>query len=526
MPALVYLKDSANQSWLLGVTDNGAETTTPILASGVSSVQLQDTVLAQNWSMTVATDGSLHIAPIGGVGAANIPVVSPSGFLYAIVVMDQAIATIVINSPCTYPFLNVINDLALRLSDPGQVFWTQAELAVYIVESLRTFNALTEIWNTEFAFTAIAGEIWFNLGLMSTSPRFRTLTDAYLYTVMEYHLLEPASGGNWTGTSQFTITDLSGALQRRRDEVIQLTGCNLGSQTLISSISGYKTTMPDTVLEAWRARFVPASDEPYTMSREDSRAFDAFEPGHLQASGTPSAYDVYTGPPNTLIVDQAPNTAGSYDVITLQSGPSFNPPAANLLGVPDDWSWVIKWGALADVLSKDSEATDRERAKYALQRFNEGIKIMNASNWLLSATINNVPVDTPSVKEMDAFLPEWENDAAAWPSVVTAGMDYCAPCPVAAGNVGVSLNLVGNAPIPVGLQDCVLVSRDVYDAILDYAQVLASFKMGGEEFAATADLEKNFYLVAKANTARRDKLAIFADLLRMEGRKQEITQPR
>jgi len=225
-------------------------------------------------------------------------------------------------------------------------------------------------------------------------------------------------------------------------------------------------------------------------------------------------------------VDTAPNVSGTYDVLALQAGLVFTPPATMLLGVPDDWAWLAKWGALADLLSRDSEATDRLRAAYCLDRYMTGLKIMKASNWLVSATINGIPVDTPSVREMDGFAPEWQNNAVAWPSLVQAGMDFVAACPIAATLAGVSMILVGNAPIPILDTDFVQISRDQFDAILDYAQVLASFKMGGEEFLSTKGLEKNFFTMAAEQNKRLLKLGLFGDMAHSAGKRQDRTQPR
>jgi hypothetical protein len=432
-------------------------------------------------------------------------------------------------------FLQARQALASRLgiiwqADPSLNYWGDAELGLYITEGLRTWSALTEPWNADYVFTPTSARVWYDVSADSTSPRFRTVTDANIYTLMEYHLLEPPTGATWSGTSQFSISDLSGALQRRRDEIIQMTGCNLAALPPIASTPNTRrTAFPDTVLEPRRARFVPdsGSGNPITLNREDNLAWDGFAPTHVQVSGTPGNWGVIAGPPLSMDVDIAPNVAGYFDVLALQSGLSFNPPAATLLGIPDDWSWVAKWGALADLLGRDSEATDRPRADYCLGRYMDGLKIMQASNWLLLATINGVPCDTPSVREMDGFSPEWQNNPGAFPSLVTAGLDLIAPCPVTgAAPTSVSCVLNGNAPVPLLNGDFVQCSRDVFDVILDYAQVLASFKMGGAEFLSTKDLEKNFAMAALAANKRLVNMGIYADLLHSEGKRQTKVQPK
>jgi hypothetical protein len=420
--------------------------------------------------------------------------------------------------------------LSARLADPNQLFWTQNEIILYIQEALQVWNCLVETWNMNFAFTATPSSVWYNFGLLANSPRLRTQTDTNIYTLMQYMLLEPPTGGTWTGTSQFSINDLSGALQRRRDEMIQAVGCNLMQlPALPSTPNTRRTIFTDSTLEPRRTRFIPDSSYggPVTLTREDTYAFDHFEPSHLQAPGMPSAWSVITGPPLSMDVDVGPNVPGSYDVISLQAGPTFSPPASSLLGVPNDWAWVAKYGALADLLGRDSEATDKARADYSLKRFMAGLEVMKQSNWIIAATLNGIPCDLESMFEKDAFDPEWEGNASAWPALVSAGMDYVAACPVpTSGVVGVSAVVIGNAPLPVGPTDYVQIGRDQFDAILDYAMTLAMFKTGGQEFAQCKALEGNFYRLAVETNKRLGNLGFFRDELGFQGRRQDIEEPR
>lgn len=430
-------------------------------------------------------------------------------------------------------FLAARNILAQRLADPNKTFWTDDELKLYLWEALRTWNALTETWNEEFVFTANSAGVWYNIGTLPGSPRQRTVLDTDLYTIMEYHLLEPPTGGVWTGTSQFSIADLQGALQRRRDEVIQVSACNLSLVPPYASVPNtFGIILTDNTLQPWRARFLPDSSTtnygpPVTLTREDRRAWDAFEPDHLQTDGLPGSWTVGNGPPLSLDVDVAPNVPGTYELISLLSGPTFAPPAGTLLGVPDDWSWVCKWGALSDLLSRESEATDRPRAAFCLQRYMSGLAAMKASNWLILAEINGVPVDTPSLSEMDQYSPEWQENET-WPTLVVAGIDYVAPVPVSrnAQILSVELAVTGNAPLPILDNDFVQVSRDVFDSILNYAQVLAAFKQGGQEFEDTLQLLEEFAIAAEQTNKRIANMGLFSDVLKAQGKRQDINVSR
>lgn len=421
--------------------------------------------------------------------------------------------------------------LAQRLADTGNQFWADAELGAYIWEALRTWNAFTAIWTADFAFTAplTNGQIWYSVPALTGSPRARTVTDTSIYTMMEYHLLEPATGGTWTGSPQFSISDLAGALQRRRDEILQATGVNLTNGPLATTPGIRRTILPDTTLEVRRARWIPTIGTPNTLRRSDALAFEYFEPNYLQTNGTPEEYNVMSDPPLSFDVDVAPNTAGSYDLVTLQSGVVLAPPTATVLELPDDWCWLAKWAALSDLLGRDSEATDLPRADYCRKRYDSSLKLMQMLPWLFWGSVNNVPVDTASVYEMDSFAVEWDSTGSPYPAIVTAGVDFMAVAPVpptTATPVGVGMMLVGNAPVPVLDGEFVQVSRDQVDVILDYAQHIAAFKMGGAEFLSTKPLYDNFITAAAATNSRIGELGIFRDLMLEEGQRQDENQPR
>ena len=424
-----------------------------------------------------------------------------------------------------------VNALQGRLQ--SNTFWSFPECQVYLTESLRVWSALTDGQQqgvSDFVFTA-AGSTWNNLGTLANSPRLRTVTDQNLYAQMLYMLLEPQlNAGVWAGTNQFNLPALQFALQKRVTEVIQACATNLANLSPINYIPGTRRiALPDTILESVRMRIVPQRSPvdygpPLTMTREDTQAFQYFEPGYLQTFDIPTSWSEASEPPIAIDVNNAPNIPGTYDLIALQSGPVFNPPAASLLGIPDDWSWVPMYGALADLLSSDPERSDPERAAYCLKRFTDGIEIMRQSNWLLQAAINGVAVSTPSLFSKDWTSPEWQDDPNQWPCLVQAGMDLVCAAPAASQSVNVTL--VGNAPVPLAGGDFLQIPRDVFDVILSYAEHLATFKEGGEEWSSKQGLEMDFYRAAAETNKRLEKIGIYDDILHSQGQKQNMDQPR
>jgi hypothetical protein len=440
--------------------------------------------------------------------------------------------------------------LASRLADPGKVFWIDKELGFYLREALMTWNALTNIWNAPFNLTPVANQIWYPLANQPGYPRVRTITDQYLEILMAFHLLENGLGfggfgfnfgfnfgfGSSMGTGMFTLQQMSDALQRRRDEINQLTACNIVEIQVPTTPNTRQNLFPDTTLSPIRARFVPAIGSPTTLWRNDDLAFEYFSTGYLQGQpgpgqspGTgPKAYGVVDSAPLGFGVDFPPSLPGYYEFLVNQSGPVLTPPNATVLGIPDDFTWVAKWGALSDLLGMESEATDPARADYCLQRYRDGITIMQKAPWILLGQIDGVPVDTISVAEMDDYAINWDSTPKSR-CIVSPGLDFLALSPVPGtpppALPGAQITVVGNAPLPVFDGDFVQVTRDSYDAILDYAQHLADFKMGGADFAQSRELAKNFFLAAIATNSRLGQLGLFRDLLIGQGMRQKEIEP-
>lgn len=489
----------------------------------------------------------------------------------------------------TYSWLTktaAVSALQGRLNNSG--FWTDTECWVYLSESLRHWNGLTEQWNAPFNINNANGQ-WINTGTLTGSPRLRSMTDQTLYGQMCYMLLEPQLvAGAWAGTSQFTLANLQNALQKRTQEVIQATSCNLSQLSALAATPGTRrTTLADTVLEPRRIRFLalmaqtsgtasssasavtvgsatgiqtgqvitgtgiqigtfvtgmtglvasislPTSGAvsgqiqcylPITLTREDALAFQSFEPEYQQTAGFPQSWAIASEPPLAFDVDIAPTTPGYFDVLALNAGPTFAPPASSLLGLPDDWSMVPMYGALADVLGAESEATDRQRSAYCMERYTQMLEMMKRSNWLLDTNINGATADTTSLAEMDSLAVGWEQSQMNLPAVIEAGIDLVAPVPGVSQQV--SLQLVGNAPLLDSTNTYVQVSRDDIEAVLNYAQHVASFKQGGSEFTNTVPLLKDFYRAAASVNRRWATYGIFVEVLRAQGKLQEEAQPK
>ena len=426
-------------------------------------------------------------------------------------------------------FGGAIAELSLRLGDEDNVRWTATECGLYIIEALRFWNALTAYWAEPYVidFEQEAGQNWYPAN-GTGSPRQPTLTDTDIYTMIEYHLLEPPSGGTWTGTDQFSITDLSQACSRRRNEILQAAACNMVETSLNVAPNTSAVQLVDTVLDVRRVRWVPAAGlgSPVTLGRGDSRSFQYFTARYPQSTDNPLRWDVIGSPPQTVTLDTKVNVPSALQVLGITGAADFDPPTASPLLMPDDWAWALKFGAMADILSKEQEGKDLQRAQYSRQRYEQGLKLMMHMPWVLQGFINGIPVAVQSVAGADRTNYEWQSRATAFPEIVVGGIDLYAVSPVPNDSLSISLMVVANAPIPANDDADIQVPRDVMDAILSEAQHLALIKQGGQEFADSIKLHQEFIGMALKTNSRLEQSGIFATTIRPPVDRQEQEQPR
>jgi len=414
--------------------------------------------------------------------------------------------------------------LSARLFDTSQQQWPAAELTYYIVESLRSFNALTSFWRAEFPFSLSQATNWYDLTSLSGSLRPFTVTDQYLTNILEYHLLEPLtsltpSSGTpalWTGSAQFSLFDIYGALTRRQNDTLGASGCTL-TRTLVSApIVRTGIILADTAIDirrvAWIPRIISPQDyDTQIMRQTDAWAKKAFDYNYTTSpQQPPRTWMQNTEPPPRFDVDYIPPVPGQYETITVNSGPASNATSYQTMKIPDDWSWVVKWGAMSDLLGKDSQAADPLRADYCLKRYQEGLLLMNSSPAVLAMQLNGLPITVDAVKNGDNFNPSWQSLTQGSPqSCYVAGLNLVGFATPDAGAYGALATVVQNAPVPVAPTDYIQTDRSNYDAILDEAQHLAAFKLGGAEFTRTMLLHANFMARAALYNSKLKAMGTF-----------------
>lgn len=98
--------------------------------------------------------------------------------------------------------------------------------------------------------------------------------------------------------------------------------------------------------------------------------------------------------------------------------------------------------------------------------------------------------------------------------------------PPDSGPYSIQLDVIQNAPIPVDPADKIQIGREELDALTDYVQHLAMFKMGGSEFLDTAPFYDRFLRVAGLYNERLKAAVDFAEPMSDRAIRDEILVPR
>lgn len=416
--------------------------------------------------------------------------------------------------------------LSEMLGDTGKVFWTDAELGVYVVESLRMWNALTGHWRSREQFLTDSGEPFYDLG-SKLAVRNLTVTDSSLLAAIQYHLLEPSTATSWTGTDQFSLSEVTNALERRRNQFLFETGTILArSNVAMPPPPAARTNLPDTVIDVRRLAWKTVEAYYFPMWREDEWSLIANDPVWPQNPDRPLAFSVTGTPPITVQVAPPPIDLGTMDMLAVHTAADCDPTVGVPMGVSDDLAWVVKFGALADLLAKDGPGKDIPRAEYCEMRWREGLQIAKVSTSLIQAYVNEVPVWLCGIAELDALEPKWQNSSGTPSIIAQAGLNLIGAFKIPDGQFSLSFDLVRNAVVPSVDADNIQLGREHLDAVLAYAQHLASFKMGGAEFEATTIHYNRLLQLAASQNEKLRASARYFTALHDKAAREESFRPR
>lgn len=430
--------------------------------------------------------------------------------------------------------------LAARNNDAGNVYFSDAENGLYIKEALRQWQAMTGFSRIRATFTASANTSFYDLSSVlkasGTTVLGYNVTDQQMVNLIQYQLLEAvnnwASSTVWNGSGMFTMALVVGALQRRRDQFLADTGCVLTQSTVnIPSAPIGRVPLSDSVIAVRRAAWAtPSAAAATTYSplwQQDAWAANAFAPGWSTNPDGPLSFSVIEDQPLEVQMIPPPSVTGQLDIVSVNAGAALNVVNGVLLGVPDNWSWVPKWGALADLLFQDGESQDVPRATYCQQRYEEGVAMCREAQVILQAQIQGNPVFVDSLTNFDAFNPGWQLNTGPLTAIAAGGLNLVAlgPVPDSSGPYSVVMDVAQNAPVPVNDADQIQIGREDLDAILGLAQHISLWKEGYASVKDSLPLYTDFQMHAARYNARVMAQSRFLSGIYRQSQKEKTSRP-
>lgn len=393
-------------------------------------------------------------------------------------------------------------------------FWTTTEMGLYLAEALRVWNLMIGRWRDTNAVATTVNTIFYNTGLTS-----QTVSDQDVLDEMQYHTLETPNQGASLSTDVWTIDEWIRALNARLAMFMQETKLVVIRKTFATTIgvSRYDlNTLLDTGnMKLHRVAWVADADgKSHGLCEADLFQYDNFLPSWTTTPGTPEAYVEESLPTQTVEIIPAPDAAGELDILYTDLATQLpTTPDGTVLGIPNDFTPYIKWGALADLLSKEGQAHDPFRAEYAETRFQEGIilaKILLQKKMHMRVEFEGTPLDLESLMSLDNGLDGWQADQSTPVEWFPVGLTQVGIHPAhAAGGGTLDIDGVVDAPIPIADGEDVDISFGEAELLVDYAHHLATFKSGTAEFEASNKLLERFQLAA----LKRNPEPLFAEFL-------------
>lgn len=409
--------------------------------------------------------------------------------------------------------------LAQRLSMDlsADSYWTNTECGLILSEALRTYGCITQFWKERGVFSAVAATAFYDLTVQLPALLGQTLTDRAMIQQLQFALMEDTSDQTaWVGTEMFSLDDLTGALQRRRNQLLVETGIMLtNSQVDVPSAPIGRVPLDQSVIDVRWASWVDGDENYRQLQRSDEFGLNAFTRGWALNASRPTEYSVAITPPVSLQLAPPPNDVGSLDMLSVNAGAEFDPENASTpLGVPDDLAWVLKWGALADLLARAGLSQDLLRAQYCEMRWRQGVEIARMQSPLMNAQINGVDLQISSLEDIERFDSNyWRNTSGMPKRVAVCGYNMIALADVPDGIYSITGDVARKAPIPTSDGEYVQMSQEELDVILDYAEHIAVFKQGGSTLTDSMPLMNNFYRMASIRNQRMRANAAFFEAL-------------
>jgi hypothetical protein len=224
------------------------------------------------------------------------------------------------------------------------------------------------------------------IGRVQTLPfTVYNATVGEILSEIQRHLLEPIvdGGKTWQLWSKVEVWNY---LRERCSRFLIDTGVvtDIGTFPVANGVSDVDL---DATLAELRSVWVSGSGGNRALTSQDFWMLDNGLPGWESLNSPPAYYIEDPVSPLSITLVPTPSIAetGTYSYVksTPLDSPSGSVTDSNglftlegfFLRLPAIFSWAVKYGTMADMLAKEGEANDPQRASYCEQRYQEGVEL-------------------------------------------------------------------------------------------------------------------------------------------------------
>lgn len=409
-------------------------------------------------------------------------------------------------------FLQAKDRLASLLGDSGKVFYTDTELGLYIKEALRFWGLAAQYWRETAQISLVAGQAFYDIPTVALDASANALqsfavTDRDIVNDIAYTLMEPPIvtwAGGWIGTEMFTLAEIVDIMARSRDDLLRQSGCLATEVSYTPTPGDNEVDLNDTTIHILRGSIQEVSSSIYPLWAIDYyQAQATVDTTIVPGVGRPKAYIVNYTPNLTVDLWPAPQNNATLRLYNVISGVTFSPTAsAQPIGLPDDACWLVKYRTIDDLLSGDGLARAPELAQYCEQRWLDGLDLLAQYQSIIWADVAGKRLTVHPLSILDTMRPTWQSATQSIPkSIHMLSWNLFSVYPVPDQPYTITMDIVRKAPMPTSDGSYLQIGREQLQAIYDYAQHIASFKLQGQESAATASLYKSVLEAAAEHQA-------------------------
>jgi len=274
-------------------------------------------------------------------------------------------------------FYTIIVNGQYTLGSNGPIILPPVDDSILHMFSLGTQVPLSNYadWQKKRAFNA--SKAWEDVPgswIFSIPATTYSIPVCELLSEIQEHLLETPNGGASFTSGLWSVVEVLAYLNNRTSRFLMETGILQVRSTQAALSADPQYDLPANLIDLRRAAWTNGAST-IGLSRMDSLQADlGYSSWETGSSATPNSYIQTPEQSLEIRLVPQPGVDATLDFIYVQDVPTITNDCS-IMPIPDEWVMFIKWGVISDMLQKEGEANDPERAQFAEQRYKEGVEI-------------------------------------------------------------------------------------------------------------------------------------------------------